>query len=258
MRIGPWERDGDATVTSELPLDTFVYYVGGTAICSNHKDGGWDFLEKMCNAHNLFTCLFNMHWTLVIFEESDEQFYNCLAFNLPGNVLIQIRCPPVVIDFCCSRLTKMYSILLFLLLPLWWNCHCSNEMVDASLLQISLTWSHLLGKFFSFGLGVYFISWYLTISVSLHPWQRSCSILVTKFAHYKRCDWWFFSSTSIWAQQKDIIVFNPSQWSPIDLKYKIYKSICSNTCISKVSPWSKLCLKICHKQYLINNLDLFC
>lgn len=50
------ERDGDATLTSELPLDFFVYYVGGTAICWNQKDGGWDFLEKMCNAHNLFTC----------------------------------------------------------------------------------------------------------------------------------------------------------------------------------------------------------
>lgn len=42
--------------------------------------------------------------------------------------------------------------------------------------------------YYYYYLGVYTRSWYLTISVSLHPWQRSCSILVTKFAHCKRCE----------------------------------------------------------------------
>lgn len=83
---GPWEtdlcREGTVTLTLELPLDFFVYYVGGTAICWNQKDGGWDFLEKMCNAHNLFTWTsFNMHWTLVIFEETKEHLGNYLTLN---------------------------------------------------------------------------------------------------------------------------------------------------------------------------------
>ncbi len=83
---GSWEadlcREGTVTLTLELPLDFLVYYVGGTAICRNQKDGGWDFLEKMCNAHNLFTrTSFNMHLTLDVFEESKKHMGSYLTSN---------------------------------------------------------------------------------------------------------------------------------------------------------------------------------
>lgn len=93
---GPWEtdlcREGTVTLTLELPLDFFVYYVGGTAICWNLKDGGWDFLEKMCNAHNLFTCTsFNMCWPLVIFEELTEHLSNDLTLNSEHGELLDFQ-----------------------------------------------------------------------------------------------------------------------------------------------------------------------
>ncbi len=64
----------------------------------------------------------------------------------------------------------------------------------------------------------------MTISVSLHPWQRSCSFLVTKFAHCKRCEMMVvLKHTTNLNPTEEVATFNLHQLSDI-YSYPITKS----------------------------------
>lgn len=154
----------------------------------------WSFLKNLKNTWVIIS--HRIHEEIAAFQEKSQ---GLLGLCCVWHKKIHPNLDSIFRTICSHR---MWSILNF-----------GNEMHSVFQFSIPVFISFL---FFFFYLGVYTRSWYLAISVSLHPWQRSCSILVTKFAHCKRCEMMVvLKHTTNLNPTEEVATFNLHQLSDI-------------------------------------------